>query len=475
MNAPGRLVRLTLSDHIHGRGTPLCSDPPPQANFSNPVDIGRLLKSRGEKLLASTKGILERDRMFPSIKWVAGALIISAISFNAALAFLHARGVAISSVHVISSETVLMCAAVVVCRNYLTPAHVSILVSLVFFTTGMCIIRYVSAPSTGFDPKIVRDILIPVVFFLLGKCVNDIRVADRVVFVALAALLVFAAFEYFFLDAYLRIFGIAEYYVARGSLNPADPALEISQGLMASGVRPTDQGRFLLPVLGDHRISSLFLEPSTLGNFGALVALWALVRSRMEGRFYACCALGGLALVVLSDTRFNAYFLVVAVAMLVAPPRLTTLFVFFLPFIIMLALYLFAASADPHHGIPIVEGREVGDRLLYSGRVLFDFDLYNWLGLAPSRAQTFNSGYGYVISNLGIIGFVGLWILFMSLEASSRRLPRLSQYHRSFLHRTSLHLGLAVHHQTGCAALVPAGGSGDGDLRGLAAVASEEQ
>lgn len=373
--------------------------------------------------MESAEPIRQRNpllRGYPGIERVAGALIIGAIGFNAGLAFLNARGVPISSTHVIASEIFLICAAVAACRNYLTFADVSILALLPLFAIAMCILRYASAPGSGFDPKIVRDILIPVAFFLLGKAVNDIEAADRVVNIALAAVLAFAAFEYFFLNAYLGTFGVADYYVARGSLDPTDPALAISQGFMASGVRPTDQGRFLLPLLGNHRVSSLFLEPSTLGNFGALVTVWALVRSRMEGRLYVWCVLGGLTLLILSDTRFNAYFLVAVLAMMVVPPRLATLFVFVLPFVLMLALYLFAALGDPYHGIPIVEGREVGDRLLYSGRVLLDFDLYNWLGLKVSPAQTFDSGYGYVVSSLGVAGVVALWTLFMSLEGANR-------------------------------------------------------
>jgi putative polymerase len=87
----------------------------------------------------------------------------------------------------------------------------------------------------------------------------------------------------------------------------------------------------------------------------------------------------------------------------------------------MLALYLLAAtSPGAFNSIPMVEGREAYDRLLYSGRVLYDFDVYNWLGLAVSRAQTFDSGYGYVVSNIGIIGFAALWVLFMSLQGSNR-------------------------------------------------------
>ena len=259
------------------------------------------------------------------------------------------------------------------------------------------------------------------VFFLLGQAVRDVKSADRIVFTATSILLIFAAFEYFSLTSFLKVFGVAEYYIARGTLEVSDWALDVSQGLMVSGFRPGDQGRTLLPFLGDHRVSSLFLEPSSLGNYGTLVTVWAVVRSRMEGRLFLWCALGGLALLVLSDTRFDAYFLVLGVLVLIAPPRLTTPAMFLLPFVTILALYLLGAShAKSPNEIPMVEGREVYDRLLYSGRVLFDFDVYNWFGLEASRGQTFDSGYGYVISNVGIIGFVALWTLFMSLQGSNR-------------------------------------------------------
>ena len=419
-----RKIQLTnRPKEVHGWGTSLCSDFPRPGSFQTAWSVRKLLKSEGETPLASTAIIGQPNRVLadsPGIKWVAGALVIGAISFNAVLCFLNTRGVAISKVHVMMSEALLISAAVVACRNYFNLAHVSIMALIILFTMTLSILRYANVPSNGFDPKISRDILIPVVFFLLGKAVNDIKAADKVVFIALAVVLIFAVFEYCFLDAFLKVFNVADYYIARGTLEDSDRAFAVSQGLMGNGLRPVEQGRTLLPFLGDHRVSSLFLEPSTLGNFAALVTLWALVRSCMERKLYVWCALSGLALLVLSDTRFNAYFLVLAVAILMTPPRMATPLVFVLPFIVILALYLFGASADPYHGVPMVEGFEVGDRLLYSGRVLLDFDLYNWFGLEASRLQTFDSGYGYVISNVGIIGFALLWILFMSLEGSSR-------------------------------------------------------
>jgi putative polymerase len=353
--------------------------------------------------------------------WTAGTIILAAIGFNAFLCFLNTRGVAISNIDVILSEVLLISAAVVVCRNHFNLIHISVLALIVFYTVAISALRYANVPDGGFDPKISRDLMIPVVFFLFGKAVDDIRVADKIVSVATATLLAFALFEYFFLDAFLRVFGIAEYYIARGTVEASDWARNVSQGLMVSGLRPAEQGRTLFPLLGGHRISSLFLEPSTLGNYGTLVALWAALRSRMEGRLFVGLALGGFALLILSDTRFNAYFVLLALPFLLAPPRLTTLAVLLLPFATMLALYLLAASsAGSFNSVPMVEGREAYDRLLYSGRVLFDFNAYNWLGLEVSRAQTFDTGYGYVISNIGIIGFAALWALFMSLQGSNR-------------------------------------------------------
>lgn len=393
---------------------------------------GRYVKSRGasklplakgRNTLASADAIGRADRALacsPELRWVAGALIIGAISFNAVLCFLNTRGVAISNIHVMMSEALLISAALLVCRNYLDLTHISVLALVMLYTVALSALRFANVPAEGFDPKISRDLIIPITFFLLGKAVNDVKAADSVVFTATTIILIFAVLEFFFLDAFLAVFNVAEYYIARGTLESSDWALNVSQGLMVSGFRPADQGRTLLSLLGGHRVSSLFLEPSSLGNFGTLVTLWAAVRSRMEGRLYIWCALAGLALVILSDTRFGAYFVVFAILILMTPPKFTTPVVFLLPFIIVLALYLFAASADFYDRVPIVEGRDISDRLLYSGRVLLNFDTYNWFGLEASRTQTFDSGYGYLIGSLGIGGVAALWILFMSVRGSNR-------------------------------------------------------
>ena len=175
---------------------------------------------------------------------------------------------------------------------------------------------------------------------------SNIRVVDGIVYFATAMILFFALFEYLFLDTYLKIFSITDYYVARGTLDAADPSLQWANGLMLSGIRPEDQGgRVLLPFLGVHRVSSLFLEPIGLGNFGCVVVFWAIARSKMEGQARIWSVAAGIALIILSDGRFNAYFLCLGILILLISPRITTPVVLASPFVLIFGLWLAAANA----------------------------------------------------------------------------------------------------------------------------------
>jgi putative polymerase len=89
-----------------------------------------------------------------------------------------------------------------------------------------------------------------------------------------------------------------------------------------------------------------------------------------------------------------------------------------MPFVAMAALFLAAGNADPHQ--LLLEGQSLKDRLLYSGGLLLNFDIYNWLGFAASPTPTEDSGYAYVISNVGLLGFAAFWFWFISLAGRSR-------------------------------------------------------
>jgi putative polymerase len=349
---------------------------------------------------------------------IALALIFSAISFNALLSFGNANLTAVSAGTVMLSEMLIIGTVIVVGYRSFNIGYL-ILVGMMFYTLILTVVRANISPEAGFDVKIVRDFMIPIVFFMLGLRIKNLETADSIVFKATIVLLCFALFEYFYLDAYLKLFDVARYYIARGTLLETEHALNVSNGLMVSGIRPADQGRILLPFLGDHRVSSLFLEPNSLGNYGCIAALWAFVRSRMERRIYFWSFIGAGALIILSDTRFDATFLVtLGLLMLILPVNISTIMAFIMPLIAMLCLVsLEHISGDVSDQIT---GLGLYPRLLYSGHVILDFDLANWFGLKVSRLQTFDAGYAYLISNAGFIGLGLFWWIFMSLKGANR-------------------------------------------------------
>jgi len=369
--------------------------------------------------LTSAELIGRRDQAFaasPDLTWLSGLLIIAAITFNALLCFVNTHVAPISNAYVVGSEAIIITVTILACYRFIDPKYALIITTIIVYTAVLAFLRALISPDEGMNLKVARDFLIPVIFFLFGKGANNIKVADRIVYVATTIILIFAVFEFVSLDAFLKVFSVVDYYVARGTLDAADPSLQWANGLMMSGMRPPDQGRELLSFLGGHRVSSLFLEPIGLGNFGCLIAFWAIARSRMEHRLRLWSIAAGIVLIVLSDTRFNASFFVLGVFLLLVSPRLTTPVVVVLPFVAMAALYIAAASALPQD--LLLQGLSLKDRLLYSGGVLLKFDLSNWIGVKAS--QTFDSGYAYVISNVGLLGFTAFWLWFMTLSGRSR-------------------------------------------------------
>lgn len=371
--------------------------------------------------MTSAELIGQRHRAYaasPDLSWLAGLIIIAAITFNALLCFVNTHLTPISNAYVVGSEAIIITITILACYRFIDPKYAVIITTIIVYTTVLAFLRALTSPDEGINVKVARDFLIPVIFFLLGKCTDNIKAADTIVYIVTAVILFFAVFEYASIDSFLKVFSITDYYVARGTLDAADPSLQWAQGLMMSGMRPPDQGRELLNFLGGHRVSSLFLEPIGLGNFGCLVVFWGVARSMLVGRWRLWSIAAGIALIILSDSRFNASFLAVGILVLLVSPRITTPMVVVMPFVVMAVLYIAAASVPPQD--LFLQGLSLKDRVLYSGGVLLKFDLLNWLGVQGSGGQIFDSGYAYVISNVGLLGFTAFWLWFMTLSGRSR-------------------------------------------------------
>ena len=343
--------------------------------------------------------------------WWAFALIAAALSFNFILCFVNTNGPSVSTLSVVGCEFAILALTFASAYSASSLTGVYFVIVLILYLTFLALVREINSFG-GADIKVVRDFLIPVAFFWLGKTIS-LRDADRIVRWSVIVVICLGMFEYFFLDVFLKYFDVIGFYIARGTVPDTEAARISSGGLMVSGMRPVDQGRELLPwLLGTHRVSSIFLEPSSLGNFGIIVALWAVLRSKMDGALWWGLLIAGLSCIVLADTRFAAVFLIAGILMILLPPYLGTPLAAAMPFVAVLFLLVVIPPAD-------LSSNDTKGRLAYAAFVLTEFDILNWIGIAASPLQTFDAGYGYLFSEVGLIGVLFLWFCFMSLSGEN--------------------------------------------------------
>jgi putative polymerase len=358
-----------------------------------------------------SSGVIAGERW---IKWSALFIVFAATSFNFLLCFVNTNLTQVTAVHVIGSEMIIISAAFLVSLRSIGPRQVVLLSGMLLYLTTLALVRVAVSPGEPFDVKIIRDFLIPVAFFLLGTRTRDARSADFVAFCIAVVVTLIALFEYFFLDIYLQYFNVIRYYLARGSVESAQTEF-LSTNLFVSGFRP--EGRNLLPFLGDHRVSSLFLEPVSPGNFGVILFFWALVRSRFEKKLYAALFAMALFLIVMADNRFGAMLCFIALGLASLPIRYSHPVVLCLPMVFVSGL-----AAIVYAFKDVVPDNSFVGRLIVSNDILSSLSFWNWMGLQVSPVPTADSGYSYVLTGIGIFGSASFWWIFMTLKSQSRQL-----------------------------------------------------
>lgn len=341
-------------------------------------------------------GAFDVDALRESIHQPAIVLIlVGALVFNMGLCFVNTVVFPVTDTMVMGSEMILISAAFALAVN----RKVTLWLILGIFLSYMALLM---AMRPGLDLKAVRDFLIPITFYTLGRRYPDRRIADRVALISGVVVLVFGLFEYFLLDIYIKYFNIIAYYVARGTVAASDASG--ASGLFASGLRP--DARNILPFLGPHRVSSVFLEPVSAGNFGAILYMWALCRKDMRWR-KTLMVLGAMP-IILADARFGLYVCIAATALHLVPFRLPRILWYFLPMAVVLALSIYGfTSAEANWQ------NDLSGRLLWTARLITSLDIYGAFGISPEKPFLSDSGYAYSINGIGIFGVLGFWTLFI--------------------------------------------------------------
>jgi len=329
--------------------------------------------------------------------------MLAAIVFNAVLAAVNASVAPLSQAHVIAAEAAIVGAAVLLGLLALRRTTVPVFLFLLATVAWGMVLAIVNG---AFDPKIIRDAMIIPTFVLLGAAYHP-RSLPALMGAVVAVVLAGMAVEVFATPTYESLLNIKSYYInTRGFTE--DDFWNRGSDLFVSATRP-DGTRFVFDFLGIHRLSSVFLEPVSLGNFAValmvfLVGFWHRLTVVQRVAFAAAFAVVTIG----SDGR-----LALVLGLMIAA---TAPFARLLPRYAMLgylpACVLIGASAVLVFGYPV--GDDFAGRLAVMARLFGELTLPVAAGIDTSSPDfasgALDSGIVYLIATQSILGTLALWV-----------------------------------------------------------------
>jgi putative polymerase len=338
-------------------------------------------------------------------------LVIAGAMFNLALCFISTRHWAhIGNPQIAVVEIGIMAIGFYQIRHRVDRSALWIMAVTFGFLVGAKLVN----PAVSF--KIAHDVGIMYIFYGLGRMASA-RTAWSTIWIVTALVMVVSFAELVFTDTYANLFNIWDYYVQKGVI-ASDTVNYSNTNLFLSGNRGAGAGRtFFQSIFGPHRVSSIFLEPDSLGNFSAVLFAWCLSVSRNQpGR--RCVALYGVAVLcfILADSRFASGCCMLMLLMRVSPFCKVPLVAFLCPVIMATGLMVLGSMHELPGVLPAIITDDLSGRLIFSGRLLDYWNLGQWFGLAPSPVYTSDTGYAYVLNNLGAV----LTLFYLGLFAFHR-------------------------------------------------------
>ena len=324
--------------------------------------------------------------------------MVGAVSFNAGLAVINANVTGLSQAPVVVAEVLFVgLAHAVAIANYrreMAPWY-----GLLGLFVAFAVLRSLS--SQALDVKYLRDVMIIPTFVVLGLTF-DARRLTWVFLVIQSVMVVFLLLEAINLDAFSALFKIKDYYINTRGYTAEDFWNKDSE-LYVSATRP--DGSFL-GVVDLHRLSSIFLEPVSLGNYCMVVvaflcACWSEIR-RPARWFLAVTT--ALAMIGCDGRLAMASTLPMIVCCIVAPrlPRFSALA--YIPAVLALAFVLVSFG----HFEP--GGDDFPSRIAHTVYLLRNYDLPEFLGLSDTfMSKAVDSGIAYLVTTQSIFVVVAMW------------------------------------------------------------------
>lgn len=322
-------------------------------------------------------------------------ILLAAVGYQALLCLINTFVFSTSVAIVGLAEALIMLACLPILARRLLPGVIIIgLLASAYFCMATLI-------NGQLNPKTFRDLAIPLCFFWLGCNLGRPDLAERALVWIVLVVMTLGFFELFLLDTYTQFFDIFSYYVSTGNLVPITDYVRESR-LQLNGTRPEGIGRTFLPgLLSNHRVSSVFLEPVSLGNFATIIAAWGLSRDKSDWRkgvFFVCSA---VILIIMCDSRFALLLLPLMLGVRLFLRGSALNLVMLAPFV-ALGLVLLIGATTTEYGDNFI------GRIALCGWSLLEFDPGLLFGVTVPPFFG-DMGYAYLIAGFGLPVCLLVW------------------------------------------------------------------
>lgn len=328
----------------------------------------------------------------------AAIIAVAAVAFNAVLAILNGKGLPVTPPVVMAAEGFIISAAIFSAACNPVP-EMRPWLALIAAIVGISLARAILTEEIAL--KYARDAAIIPIFVLLGMATGEQRIHRIVLIVHTLVFLVFLL-EAIDTDLYAEIFRIPDYYIATRGTRP-DDFYDQSSSLFINATRPDER---FIPFIDAPRMSSVFLEPVSLGSYCAIIVAYACAAFGVVSRAtIVYLALTSTALLVGCDGRLGIVTCLIMVAARPVFARIPSRMSFLILPAVLLAAAIAAGSGNLRTGGDDFEGRVATTMAL-----LAKLDFADLAGIEEQTVKAaFDSGIVYLVATQSVFGALMIW------------------------------------------------------------------
>jgi len=328
-------------------------------------------------------------------------IVILAVIYNALLAFVNINITPMSMQHVIIFEVliVLMGTGYLFLNRKRLP---NLMPHISFLFVAFILSSVVMVANGELFIKIIRDMLIVVLFILMGTLMDKETIIKTFKILTILSL-VFILIEVFKSDFYISLFNPASYYLNTRGIEPLGDS-----GFFRNTI--TSNSRFSFNFFSENRTSSIFLEQVSLANFSTILTIFVITFWKFLSRKEIILFIASILFFLLTnDSRTGSVLAVVLFLGYFIFPKLVKYSHFLImPSILILAVALFYdPSINATNWGDDLKGR-LGLTAFKLSQIDFKTAIFGHLGNKIYSAA--DSGFVYFIYALSVFGLIAYWL-----------------------------------------------------------------